>query len=91
MSKFTPGPWVAVARTNAYIDIEAPNEHGYVAKKVASLSMPNHTANASLIAAAPELLQSLKEVVDWLEIGDHESAMHTKARLAIAKATGEKV
>ena len=36
-----------------------------------------------------ELLQSLEEVVDWLELGDHESAMHTNARLAIAKATGE--
>jgi hypothetical protein len=35
------------------------------------------------------LLQSLKEVVDWLELGDHESVMHTKARLAIAKAKGE--
>jgi hypothetical protein len=48
----TPGPWVMFARTNAYIDIEAPNQPGYAKKQVASTSLLNHQANADHIATA---------------------------------------
>lgn len=58
-AQHTLGPWVAVARTNAHIEIEAPNQLGYLAKKVASCSLTNHEANARLIAAAPDLLAAL--------------------------------
>ena len=43
-------------------------------------------ANASLFAAAPELLDALKEAVDV--IGDAEWRGEAKARAAIAKAEG---
>jgi len=47
-------------------------------------------ANARLIAAAPELLDALKEILYY--IGDRKVATHGamhRARDAIAKATGE--
>ena len=89
MSKHTPGPWVAVARTNAHIEIEAPGQPSYSAKKVATVSLTNHEANARLIAAAPELLEALKEL---MVAADRVSAEPVtwlgKARAAIAKAEG---
>lgn len=95
----TKGPWTAVARTNAYIEIEAPGQIGYMAKKVAMLSMPNHEANARLIAAAPDLLEALKIASDWMikigpnaETGTSDWNQHCQDLVrigdAIAKATG---
>lgn len=86
MSNHTKGPWVAIARTNAYIDIEAPEQHGYSAKIIASISLINHEANARLIAAAPDLLEALQDIIDnvpplW--------ECTERAQAAIAKATGE--
>lgn len=91
-AQHTPGPWVAVARTNAHIEIEAPNQLGYLAQKVASCSLTNHEANARLIAAAPELLDALQVMLrDYAavhDVGDVEMqpAIY-QARAAIQKAT----
>jgi len=67
MSKHTPGPWVAVSRTNAHIDIEAPKQHGYVARHVASTGHGNHEANARLITAAPDMLEALQNMVEMFK------------------------
>ena len=40
----------------------------------------------ALQALNAELLEALEEVVQWLELGDHEGQMHSKASAAIAKA-----
>jgi|SRR5215470_4866756 len=55
------------------------------------------SANARLIAASPELLAALQELLPILqdldsqrEEGDEEMPIFTRARAAIAKATGEK-
>jgi hypothetical protein len=45
------------------------------------------TANANLIAAAPELLEALQAVVS---VADRATVEFDMARAAIAKATGEK-
>lgn len=87
-TQHTPGPWVAVARTNAYIDIEAPEQQGYSAKKVASTSLTNHEANARLIAAAPELLKAIEGLLNALPSATTHPAIKA-ARAAISKATGE--
>jgi hypothetical protein len=86
MSKHTPGPWVAVSRTNAHIDIEAPKQHGYVARHVASTGHGNHEANARLITAAPELLEALKRIrATGVFVGAIAQEMMDEA---IAKAEG---
>lgn len=45
-------------------------------------------ANARLIAAAPELLASLQELLE-LHIAHHNNPAHVSARAAIAKARGQ--
>ena len=53
----------------------------------------NITANARLIAAAPDLLEALKEVVSEYDNPDNGRTLRwaiDEARAAIARATGEK-
>ena len=91
MSKHTPGPWSFYddsndGKTNR-IEIVA------VGKTVARIyhSVPaEDLPNARLIAAAPDLLEALKDMLDGHEdacTGYGEGAAE-KARAAIAKATG---
>jgi hypothetical protein len=73
--------------------IEAEIENGWV-QEVASVGPteadggygPQQEANARLISAAPELLEALQEM---LLGADAMGWSATKARAAIAKATGE--
>lgn len=91
--KYTPGPWrIGKCYGSVVADFPVPGIRGsdetesYGGHLVAeSIS----TQNRALIAAAPDLLEALVEMVEWLEQGDHEGPMHTRARAAIAKATGE--
>lgn len=88
MTEYTPGPWEAIARTNAHIEIEAPYQSGYSAKKVATCSITNCKANARLIASAPELLEALNEAVADLDVAGFTGTA-SMCRSVIAKATGD--
>ena len=86
MSKHTPGPWEY--RGHAWVQtaddkkIPIANFNFYAATE----------ANARLIAAAPELLEASKEMLQLIDtICRVEGATVRKARAAIAKATGEQV
>lgn len=94
----TPGPWVVVNGT-AVAPQWAPRER--VAKTIAVNLRADEDgafpevgewqhADARLIAAAPELLDALKESLDvmgeWGDDGD--PAWASRARAAIAKAEG---
>ena len=91
-AKHTPGPWFL----DDAIDVDLPNhigissdKHGLLAQVVWKMEdderTPECEANARLIAAAPELLEFVKE---WLDRqGSDENYMTAKARAAIAKAT----
>lgn len=97
MSKHTPGPWVAVK----YPDTKA---HTVWANGVSSLASVKHNqphtqeANAHLIAAAPEMLEALKALIDAFEpyvldetdadVRERNVAHLIEARAAIRKATG---
>ena len=84
--KHTPGQWV-VTGWNLVFGSKAVEINVHFDSGVSG-TLEMH-ANANLIAAAPDLLEALSEVVEWLEHGDHAGPMHSKARAAIAKAKGE--
>ena len=86
MSQCTPGPWFAHGR---YIGTknhksavgECRDVNGNWSDDAQS------SANASLIAAAPELLEALKDMVFYCDMFPN-APYHVKAKAAIAKAEG---
>ena len=99
--KHTPGPWEAdfetypimvrsQSETWPLVD-ELGNEEGRAGVFIANTG--DNKANARLIAAAPDLLEALKDMLDNHEdacTGYGEGAAD-KARAAIAKATGGEI
>lgn len=90
MDKHTTGPWMAAARPSSVVGwpVVSPADMG---RSVCNVTVGHDAseANARLIAAAPELLDTLTallEVHDAMGAGQSHAA--TKARVAIAKATG---
>ena len=97
MTDHTPGPWYDVA-------FYGNHSIGSVDVRVAEVVRDGvddveGEANARLIAAAPDLLDALRNALDTIEIGqrirdpkwDGSAAPHSTigmARAAIAKATG---
>lgn len=91
----TPGPWFITGRMTKYVEARIP---GRMIQEVASCGPTaadngygdQQMANARLIAAAPDLLEALEEIVSaadgdgWCQL----DANLRKARAAIAKATG---
>ena len=75
MSNHTPGPWVIREQ-----DIIGNEQNGYIC------TWSGRSANANLIAAAPDLLIELESMVDQYEILTDNVAL--TARVAIAKARG---
>ena len=86
MRKHTQGTWntdgLAVVGDDPYLEI---------CICTSDTDIPKHEAeaNASLIAAAPDLLEALKEMYRVCNMSSDDSPHRTKARLAIAKAQGE--
>jgi len=80
----TPGPWRAIGGKGCHV-IEAANGTS-VAESFGRLD-PENIANARLIAAAPDLLTSLRELVD--SPNAKQNAAWDRARLAIAKTEGK--
>jgi len=101
-AKHAPGPWVVIPQKtpqgdiatvyntpDGWVSIHAPTWLNIGDQKVTM-------ANARLIAAAPDLLETLKEIVGFWDsivpidcVNDCVNDLHVKARVAIAKATGE--
>lgn len=99
MSKHTPGPWVAewvksfTGKDEYWINFEL---HGSIATVRHGASDRQYGgkkalhANARLIAAAPELLEALKEVRKWImeDASAWEASFAAKVDAVIAKAEG---
>lgn len=86
MNKHTPGPWT-IDNSNGATYINQGNQP-IVPITICRLTSNHTTANANLIAAAPELLEALEGIrelmgIDWL------LPEFDEAREAIAKAKGE--
>ena len=93
MSKHTQGPWYAVGMWVEIEDDDKPDictcnpsaiEQGHLYRSAEEIY-----ANARLIAAAPDLLASLEEVLAYCREHGHDWACMTEAQAAINKATGE--
>lgn len=92
-SKHTPGPWVVDestdGRSKGFIRHQTEEGHSVAICRVTGTywSHEQREANRRLIAAAPELLEALEEIVARNEI-QHWFNLD-QARFAIAKAKGE--
>ncbi len=99
--KHTPGPWVIVDRDDSIVvQTESPSKTKYGASRYACLGGFNRhdpqqyeeaKSNAHLIAAAPDLLAALQEMMEYAGIIEErcDSVATNMARRAIAKATGD--
>lgn len=105
MNKHTPGPWSLgepeSVGTGLFVSVHAPS-HGELATVVWRMEndnfdevpSPSCEANARLIVAAPELLESLSNLVGLARLGAahlskyHAALAHEEA--SIAKARGLK-
>lgn len=100
--KYTPGPWAYSTSKEGWsytinifqADNAAPTDGwsdvGYIIKTCAGEQQAIQHANASLIAAAPELLEALQSILAEIA-GCERGLKYELARAAIAKATGEKI
>lgn len=97
-AKHTPGPWTSypcnLEKYSRVITAKGAMVQIAMTKEVYGDRMTygpgeETTANARLIAAAPDLLALLVELVDIEGPMPGTSAWGDKARAAIAKATGE--
>ena len=52
-------------------------------------SEPENSSDIQLLAAAPELYEALKNIMDFLVYGDKNCRIALKAQAALAKARGE--
>ena len=91
MTSYTPGPW-GISSTGNIIALAAKGGDCLIAK-ISRPSTPAKRANAYLLAAAPELLESLEGVLEW--IGNYDvpfdqnpdwNAQKQCAYAAVAKA-----
>lgn len=93
--KYTPGPWVVgygdAVGIGEVFGVGLDTEPDWTPVCMLSLSENVNEldeANASLIAAAPDLLESLVHLVDGIESCGLTGVYLDQARAAIAKATG---
>lgn len=97
MSGFTPGPWTVQDGTTTGKVVLALGEPK-VRRSVAACGGQRRDANARLIAAAPDLLESLRDFIEPYEHTDNVALFERvgaplaqqifAARCAIAKAEG---
>jgi hypothetical protein len=100
-TKFTPGPWAAIEIEEGLFHIHSPKgeRHNPVPVAVIDHHRDGHEAtrtvttpaNAHLIAAAPDMYEALKVMVErfsYIEGTQHGHILES-ARAAIAKAEGK--
>jgi len=91
----TPGPW-KVSRTNRSVlagGIKINQSSGPCAASAGvQIAIDRELqANAKLIAAAPDMLKTLRACVAWFEDNDLDPCVLDDVKDAIKKATGEQV
>lgn len=85
--KHDPGPWV-VKQSDVFSFVRIETAYGLVIADLGGSAMEDE-ANARLLAAAPELLAQLQNMLSRFGgATDKETPAEKQARAAIAKATG---
>jgi hypothetical protein len=79
--KHTPGPWTATLYDEDFHTIET--------SAGVAVAEGYNKADARLIAAAPDLLEALCNVLSYVPHGDMPVTIYDNARAAIAKAEGK--
>jgi hypothetical protein len=97
-AQYTLGPWEAIKASHGPIDVFDPNGRDIVTVYGNAVCAISQEANARLIAAAPELLEALRGMLEgyaWdhektaREQGEYQLVSYVRiARNAIAKAEG---
>jgi len=96
-AKYTPGPWTWAEDYRGLYGLEPNNpvlEYYAYEGLWFDGSTPNQEANARLIAAAPDLLEALRDMVavatadNWDRMSTGRQIVLESARAAIAKAEG---
>ena len=85
MAKHTQGPWETYRDRNGLLVVRA--SHNRTIASVFVPSVGDQEANGSLMAAAPDMLEALKMVLQHGRIDDSESMM-AQVAAAITKAEG---
>jgi len=89
MSEHTPGPWEIQEQGEASVYVIMANGNWLLSFRHNGEQLDEkQKANIKLMAAAPELLEACKAIVNNWESGDLAHAAN-KCANAIAKATGE--
>ena len=92
MNKHTPGPWFAVGAQVEIEDDSVPDICTCDPQVMRQSHLDWHPrtveANARLIAAAPELLEALDDIIGMARAGRMVHVIN-RAKAAIAKAKGE--
>ena len=93
MADYTPGPWYADMHGPYWCVFSEVTEEAISVME--SEEDAKDKANANLMAAAPDLLNELRNLLDWVDElernGKHPTYdQPSAARAAIRKATGEK-
>lgn len=96
---YTPGPWRAeLDACTGCGQIVSNLSDSYFGQIIAIIRDANsdcelltyeRKANAYLIATAPELLEALEDIVDWISVHDKATEKYNRAKAAINKAKGE--
>ena len=96
----TPGPWSVEDPIEGELSIVEANKPTHEWKFIATVYLREGNdpdefphavseANARLIAAAPDLLQAIEDVVESWDSDQYESPLGRKVREAMAKAKGD--
>lgn len=94
--KHTPGPWSADPEGAHAVSIEGA-DGSVVCDVHGAADDPLCEANAKLIAAAPALLEALRQILEWASLphddtpGNTAEAIRQEAREALTAVTGKVV
>lgn len=93
-SKHTPGPWRTDGDANNFLYVvSAGDDRGKIIAEIEGpWSLSENEANASLVAAAPEMNEAVQAVLEWAKApGDHGGNPYCKKFVQLAQKAAAKI